>query len=69
MTMGNYRDGWNHAMEEEALPRIKELEAALQALVDNVLDYERVNKLSPNPGREYCWDTMAHAVSVLDKTK
>ena len=33
MTMGSYRDGWNHAMEEEALPRIKELEAALRTII------------------------------------
>lgn len=42
------------------------LREALQALVDNVLDYEKVNNLSPNPGRQYCWDTVANAVKVLN---
>ena len=45
------------------------LRGALQSLVDNVLDYEKVNNLSPNPGRKYCWDSVAHAVSVLEQTK
>jgi hypothetical protein len=44
------------------------LRSALQRLVDNVLDYEKVNNLSPNPGRKYCWDSVAHAVSVLEQT-
>jgi hypothetical protein len=39
---------------------------ALQALVDQVNDYERVNNLAPNPGRTECWDTVAHAKRVLD---
>ena len=48
------------------LGRVRE---ALQMLVDNVLDYEKVNNLSPNPGRKYCWDSVANAVSVLEQTK
>ena len=43
------------------------LRSALKALVDNVLDYERVNNLSPSPGRKYCWDTVANAVAILDE--
>ncbi len=46
---------------------IERLRAALQALVDNVLDYEKVNNLSPNPGRKYCWDTIANAVEALNQ--
>jgi hypothetical protein len=38
---------------------------ALAALVDNVNDYERINNLSPNPGRTECWDTVAHAKRIL----
>ncbi len=41
------------------------LVAALQALVDNVHDYERVNNLAPSPGRTECWDTVAHAKRIL----
>jgi hypothetical protein len=39
---------------------------ALQALVDNINDYERVNNLAPTPPRTECWDTVAHAKRVLD---
>ena len=45
------------------------LREVLQRLVDNVLDYEKVNNLSPSPGRKYCWDTVEQAVSVLEQTK
>lgn len=52
---------------EEAAAEIERLKAALEALVDNVLDYERVNNLHPNPGRKYCWDTVARACEVLGR--
>jgi len=38
---------------------------ALQVLVDQINDYERVNNLAPNPGRTECWDSVAHAKQVL----
>jgi len=41
------------------------LVSALQALVDNINDYERVNNLAPSPGRTECWDTVAHAKRIL----
>ena len=47
--------------------RIAELEAALWRVVDDVLDYERANNLAPNPGRAYCWDSVANAIAVLKK--
>ena len=47
--------------------RIKELEEALRAVVNDVNDYERVNNLSPNPGRTECWDSVAHAKAVLER--
>ena len=52
---------------EEAADEIERLRLALQTLVDSVLDYERVNNLSPNPGRKYCWDSVEHAINVLKK--
>ena len=54
---------------EDGIATIERLRAALQNLVNNVLDYEKVNNLSPNPGRKYCWDTVEQAVTVLDQTK
>lgn len=49
--------------------RIAELEDALRQVVRDVNDYEEVNKLSPNPGRTECWDSVAHAKAVLRKSR
>lgn len=49
--------------------RIAEIEAALRAVVRDVNDYEETNKLSPNPGRTECWDSVAHAKTVLQTTQ
>jgi hypothetical protein len=46
--------------------RVAELEKALQGVVSDVLEYERINNLSPSPGREYCWDSIATAHAALD---
>jgi hypothetical protein len=48
-----------------AKSRIAELEEALRRVVADVNDYERANKLHPNPGRTECWDSVAHAKRVL----
>lgn len=48
---------------------IERLRAALKAVVSDVLEYERINNLSPNPGRHYCWDSVARAVNLLDEQK
>jgi hypothetical protein len=48
--------------------RIAELEDALRRVVRDVNDYEEANKLSPNPGRSECWDSVAHAKAVLQKS-
>jgi hypothetical protein len=44
-----------------------DLLAALEALVAQALDYEKVNNLAPNLGRTYCWDTVERAVKVIAK--
>jgi hypothetical protein len=54
-----------HELSDEAADEIERLRAALQRLVDNILDYERVNQLAPNPPRMYCWDAVADAVAIL----
>jgi hypothetical protein len=48
--------------------RIADLEDALRRVVRDVNDYEETNKLSPNPGRTECWDSVAHAKAVLQKS-
>ena len=59
---------WDRDTElAKSTDEIERLRAVLRALVDNVLDYERVNNLSPNPGRKYCWDTVANAVEALNQ--
>ena len=58
-------DDANAAFIVKAVNNHDALVQALQALVDNVNDYERVNNLSPNPPRTECWDTVAHAKRVL----
>jgi hypothetical protein len=45
----------------------EELRAALRAIVADVLEYERINHLAPNPGRKYCWDSVARAKAILDR--
>ena len=42
-----------------------ELLAALEALVADVLDYEKINNLSPGRGRKYCWDSVERAVNAI----
>jgi hypothetical protein len=34
-----------------------------------ILDYERVNNLAPNPGRKYCWDNTERAVAAIAKAE
>ena len=49
--------------------RVERLEDALRRVVRDVNDYEEANKLSPNPGRTECWDSVAHAKAVLAHQK
>jgi hypothetical protein len=42
------------------------LRTALQDVVRDILEYERINNLAPNPGRKYCWDSVERAVHVLN---
>ncbi len=55
----------NAAFIVKAVNNHEALVQALQALVDQVNDYERVNNLAPNPGRTECWDSVAIAKQVL----
>jgi hypothetical protein len=53
------------AIADERSKENVDLRAALQALVDQINDYERVNNLAPNPGRTECWDSVARAKALL----
>lgn len=46
--------------------KIERLNAALKGVLSDIADYERVNNLSPNPGRKYCWDSVAQAHEALN---
>jgi len=57
---------WNRrAMAKPGGAEVERLREALQRLVDDILEYERINKLAPNPGRRFCWSSVEHAVAVL----
>jgi hypothetical protein len=45
--------------------RITELEAALRSVIGDIEEYERINNLSPSPGKPDCWQSVAHAKAVL----
>lgn len=45
--------------------QIDVLVKALEAVVRDVNEYERVNNLAPTPGHIECWDSIALAKQVL----
>ena len=46
-----------------------DLVAALEALVADVLEYERINNLAPNPGRRDCWQSVTNARAILSRAQ
>lgn len=48
---------------------LAELVDALEGVIADVDEYERVNNLAPNPGREDCWQSVAAARVVLGQAK
>lgn len=54
-----------NGMHQIAVMEIERLRDALEAVVRDVNDYERVNNLSPSHSRSECWDSVAHAKNVL----
>lgn len=57
----------------DELRRIRDINAdmlaALKTVVAQIEDYERINNLAPNPGRQHCWDCVAHAHVVIAKAE
>ena len=47
--------------------RAERLREALKAVLRDIEEYERVNNLAPNPGRKYCWDSVANAYEILEE--
>ncbi len=58
-----------HAHINKQDREIERLRAALQGVVDDVLDYEHINNLAPNPGRKYCWDSIERAIAAQQPTE
>lgn len=50
--------------EHELCPLCRVI-GALERVVHDVHEYERVNNLHPNPGRTECWDSVANAMAIL----
>lgn len=48
------------------IDEIENLREALRAVVSDILEYEHLNNLAPNPGRKYCWDSVARAQEILE---
>lgn len=46
---------------------IEEMVEALQAIVADILEYERINNLSPNPGKQDCWQSVTRARAAIRK--
>jgi hypothetical protein len=46
---------------------IRVLKESLTEVVRDILDYEKINNLSPSPGREDCWQSVTRAKAVLRK--
>lgn len=46
-------------------PHITAIEEAILALLADIEDYERINKLSPNPGKKDCWQSVTRMKEAL----
>ena len=44
------------------------LREALESVLKDIMDYETTNNLSPNPGKDYCWQSVERAYKVLAST-
>jgi hypothetical protein len=42
---------------------------ALNAVLADISDYERINHLHPNPGHKDCWQSVTNAKEVLEALK
>jgi len=56
--------GRGYVVEQKA--EIERLRAALKNLMNDVLEYERVNNLSANPGKQDCWQSVTAARRALE---
>ena len=44
---------------------LEEARGALEGIVNDIHDYERVNNLHPNPGKSECWQSVERARTAL----
>jgi hypothetical protein len=55
-------DTYDTALSREC----KRLRAALEGVLADIDDYERINNLAPSPGRKYCWQSVEIARLALE---
>jgi hypothetical protein len=58
---------WEARWRDEAAEN-EQLRTALQALVADIEEYERINNLAPSPGKQDCWQTITQAKAILRLT-
>jgi hypothetical protein len=65
---GAYRVAGGLPFEDATLiSAAPDMESALTGLLRDIADYERVNNLSPSPGKLDCWQSVTAAWAALAK--
>lgn len=59
------RSAANAALIVRAVNSHDALIEALQAVLADIAEYERINNLAPNPGRKDCWQSVTRARAAL----
>jgi hypothetical protein len=62
---GEDRSDGDSSANANLIASAPELYEALDAVVKDIQDYERVNDLYPNPGKTECWQSVTNALAVM----
>lgn len=64
-----FQEDGTHIANAHLIAAAPDMLAALKALVSDILEYERVNNLAPNPGKQDCWQSVTHAKAAIAKAE